>query len=359
MAKKQLPGLYFKEGQGVIDKRLKGIGRVYRRFEASSQQEAELKYFEIIDEERLKHKTPEVRSFRQAATKYIKEATIRSIDRDAQALAVLNPYIGKMTLDKIHMGSLQRFIDGRRKKGIRSGTIRRDLATVRHILNLASRIWRDENDKPWLLTAPLLKMPDWEEQRRLFQELPGYLAKMALWAVNTGAREQVVCGLRWDWECPVPELDTSVFITPGKSKDYALGRWRGEKNKEDGLYVLSSIARSIVEAQRGLDPVFVFPYKGQQLHKMQTSGWKRAWIRAGLPDGKDIRKGPHNLKHTVGRRLRNAGVPFETRKVLLHHTDGDVTTNYSPAEISELINAVERLTTTAARGTLIRRRRIR
>jgi integrase len=54
-------------------------------------------------------------------------------------------------------------------------------------------------------------------------------------------------------------------------------------------------------------------------------------------------KGPHNLKHTFGRRLRVAGVAYETRKVLLLHKSGDVTTHYSPAELEELINAVEKI----------------
>ena len=52
----------------------------------------------------------------------------------------------------------------------------------------------------------------------------------------------------------------------------------------------------------------------------------------------------HDLKHTFGRRLRAAGVPYETRQVLLGHTTGDVTIHYSPAEIQELIDAVEKLT---------------
>ena len=35
----------------------------------------------------------------------------------------------------------------------------------------------------------------------------------------------------------------------------------------------------------------------------------------------------HDLKHTFGRRLRAAGVPVETRKVLLGHRNGDITTH--------------------------------
>jgi hypothetical protein len=50
----------------------------------------------------------------------------------------------------------------------------------------------------------------------LFQELPDHLARMALFKVNTGLREQEVCGLKWEYEVKVPELDTSVFIIPSE-----------------------------------------------------------------------------------------------------------------------------------------------
>src|SRR5690348_12028050 len=47
----------------------------------------------------------------------------------------------------------------------------------------------------------------------------------------------------------------------------------------------------------------------------------------------------HDLKHTFGRRLRTAGVPLETRKVLLGHKTGDITSHYSAPELAELIRA--------------------
>ncbi len=51
----------------------------------------------------------------------------------------------------------------------------------------------------------------------------------------------------------------------------------------------------------------------------------------------------HDLKHTFGRRLRAAGVPLETRKVLLGHRNGDITSHYSAPEIKELIDAANRV----------------
>lgn len=70
---------------------------------------------------------------------------------------------------------------------------------MRRILNLTARLWRDEGGMTWLETA-------------LFQQLPPHLARMALFKVNTGCREQEVCKPRWDWEIAVPELSLSVFI---------------------------------------------------------------------------------------------------------------------------------------------------
>lgn len=68
----------------------------------------------------------------------------------------------------------------------------------------------------------------------MFQELAANLARMALFKVNTGCRDQEVCGLRWEWEVPVPELDTSVFIIPGARV----------KNGDERLVVLNRVARS-------------------------------------------------------------------------------------------------------------------
>ena len=70
----------------------------------------------------------------------------------------------------------------------------------------------------------------WDEQVRLFQQLPVHLARMALFKVNTGCRDQEVCGLRWEWEVAVPELETTVFLIPGHKV----------KNGDERLVVLES-----------------------------------------------------------------------------------------------------------------------
>ena len=122
----------------------------------------------------------------------------------------------------------------------------------------------------------------------------------------------------------MPELDTFVFIVPGSFV----------KNGDERLIVLNDIARSVVESRRGKHPTHVFAYKGNPVFRMLNSSWCRVRKVVGLPQVR-----VHDLKHTFGRRLRAAGVSFEDRQDLLGHRSGRMTTHYSAAELSKLIEA--------------------
>jgi integrase len=278
------------------------------------------------------------RTFEQAAAKFVLENQHkRSIDDDVSRLKGLVPWIGSAPLDRIHMGSLQPWVNSRRKSGMSTGTINHGLQVVRRILNLASGEWVDDVGLTWLHAAPKIKLLlntnkrkpyplSWGEQVNFFKELPTHLAEMALFAVNTGCRDGEICKLRWEWEVSVPELGTSVFIIPGSSV----------KNGEERLVVLNRIARSVVEGRRGLNAKFVFTYRSQPIGYMLNSGWRKARETAELP-----RLRVHDLKHTFGRRLRAAGVSFEDRQDLLGHRSGRITTHYSAVELGRLIDAAE------------------
>jgi integrase len=308
----------------------------------------------------------ELRSFRAAATKYLQEYHHKKrIKDDALHLRQLDPFIGGLELKQVHMGSLQDFIAKRRQDGVKTKTLNMALAVVRRVLNLASSEWMDRQGKTWLEAAPKIKLfpikdarspypLEREEQALLFQELPDHLARMALFKVNTGLREQEVFGLKWEYEVKVPELDTSVFIIPGERV----------KNGEERLVVLNGIAKSVVESVRGLHPVSVFVRahkkvgEPQPVAKMNNTAWKAARERAAdawekqhgesAPAGfRHIRV--HDLKHTFGRRLRAAGVSFEDRQDLLGHRSGRITTHYSQAELTSLIEAAEKVCATESR----------
>jgi len=277
------------------------------------------------------------RTFMEAAIKFLDENQHkRSIDSDAGRLRVLVEYIGKMPLDSIHMGILQPFIEGRIKDQVKTRTINHGLKIVRRICNLAATEWIDEFGLTWLLNAPKIKlMPEadlrkpyplsWDEQYKLFAELPAHLEQMALFAVNTGCRESEVCHLQWDWEIKIPQLShLLVFIIPPELV----------KNGEERLIVCNQTAKSVVESQRGKHKQFVFTYKGNPITRMNNTGWKEARKKAAL---EFVRV--HDLKHTFGRRLRSVGVSFEDRQDLLGHRSGRITTHYSSAELQNLYEA--------------------
>lgn len=342
MGRKRIPGIYKKGSHWQIDKKIFG----YRLCESTGTgdlEEAEKYLARRIDEIRQAtvYGVRPKRSFMEAATKFLMENQHkRSINDDAGRLREVVKYIGDLSLESIHIGSLQPFIEGRRKDGVSTRTINHGLKVVRRILNLAASEWMDEFGLTWLANAPKIKLlPEhdlrkpyplnWDEQHRLFGELPPHLEKMALFAVNTGCRDQEICELRWEWEIKIPEMPhIMVFIIPAELV----------KNGEERLVVCNDTARSVVNSERGKHPTHVFSFKGRPLARILSTGWRNARVKAELPHVR-----VHDLKHTFGRRLRAAGVSFEDRQDLLGHRSGRITTHYSSAELQNLFEAANRV----------------
>jgi integrase len=339
MPRKAPPGLRKRGGIWYVWKWIGG--RKIRESTGTSQiEEAERILAHIIEENRrveIYGARPK-RTFRLAATKYLNETEKKSLSKDAWALERIDSFIGDLYLEQVHMGTLRPYIDHGREMGWKNRTINMPMEVVRRILNLAASEWLDENGLTWIQSPPkirLLPRDDardpypltWGEQDALFNSLPLHLRRMCLFAVNTGCRDQEVCGLRWDYEVEVPELETSIFIIPKERV----------KNRQDRLVVLNSTARRVIEELRGHHPVWVFTYEGKPLTTMNTTTWKAVRKRVGLP----VRI--HDLKHTFGRRLRAAGVSFEDRQDLLGHKSGRITTHYSAPELINLIQASEQV----------------
>ena len=124
------------------------------------------------------------------------------------------------------------------------------------------------------------------------------------------------------------------------------------KNAQPKRIFLNSVAREIVDSCRGDHPEYVFVFKGRRddgpgrpFQKVNNTAWKRARKAAGLENV----RGPghhfrvHDLRHTTGARLREEGVSREDRKDILGHANDDITTHYSTAETTYLVDLVERI----------------
>lgn len=279
-------------------------------------------------------------TFRRAATRYLEENQHKvSIAKDARALELVDPFIGALEVKIVHAGTVAPFIESRRKQGIKSATVRRELAIVRRVLTLSARLWRHEDGMPWLDTVPLLPAVDWndarkpnpltvEEEQTLIESLPPHLARCALFMVNTGLRDSELRALRWEWLQLIPQMNRRLFVLPGDVT----------KNRRERVVPLNDIAWSVIkDEEKGVGHVFT--YQGEPMATaLNNTAWQKTRDRIRL----DVRI--HDLRHTFGRRLRSVGVSHETRADLLGHDRGSVTTHYSMAELRELFNAVDRLT---------------
>lgn len=330
-----------------VDRIYKGT-RLRNRFESFEEAEGWLIYqLEQLRQLHLFGIRPK-KTFDEAAAKYLLDHQEKvSLSQDIYLLERLVPFIGKLTLDQIHDGTLASYIKDRKTKGLAHKTINLGLGIVRRILNLAARSWRDEDGKTWLDTPPLITMLPllghqreprpitWAEQRRIMPLLPDHLAQMVLFDLNTGARDEVVCGLKWEWEISIPELGVSVFDIP---RENVKGRKRGR------VLVCNTVAQSIIESQRGKHAEYVFPYQGHRVETMNNNSWQRVRKLAGIAD-----LHIHDLRHTVGMRLREAGAHEETIADILWHTRQGMTAHYSVVQIDELVAALNRITDEGSR----------
>jgi integrase len=336
MAKTRTPGItVHADGTRFIDKRHFGV-RVGLRVGVITQEQAEERLRTEMarvecDVARKAHARP---TFTDCAARYIEQSRgKRSFNTIRWHVALVQSYIRELEPKQVHDQTLVPFVKARLAEGASATTINRSLEVVRTILNRAARSYRDANGRPWLDGLPPLitMLPEhprppypitWDEQDALLQRLPSHLARMALFAVNTGLRDSNVCGLQWEWEVKVPELGRSVFVVPAESF----------KTKRPHVVVPNDIAWSIIKSQRGKHPIWVFPYHGRRIGTMNNNGWQQARHEARLPLVR-----VHDLRHSFACRLRAAGVPAEDREVLLGHANHSMAGHYASADVGHLL----------------------
>lgn len=357
------------DGTRVVNKEYKRR-RIFQRLGTISQSDAEAwlqaRQAEIDADEANSLRSGGRRLFADAARKYLSECEVRNVrtlELISHHVLLLLPHIGSQTIDQVCNDSLENFKLARISEGVKNSTINRSLEVARTILHRAARVWRD-GGRPWLSSAPLIEMLDetvdkrlprpisWAEQANLFPRLPPHLADMCEFTVNTGARDENVCGLMWRWEVPVPELDRSVFVIPAECF----------KTKRPHVLILNDVAWRIVQRQRGRHEDYVFVYRRERVknfdkppemkyHRvgtMNTNAFQQARAEAGL---RLVRV--HDLRHTYGQRLRDAGVSEEDRALLLGHVVQGMPQHYATATIARLVEAANKVQETRDRTTLL------
>jgi integrase len=98
------------------------------------------------------------------------------------------------------------------------------------------------------------------------------------------------------------------------------------------VVVLNDVAWSIVQARRGIDPIWVFAHRGKPVGTLNNTAWQAARRAAELP-----RVRVHDLRHTYAPPLRAAGVAEEDRAALLRRATRSMPAHYASADIGRLM----------------------
>jgi integrase len=358
------------DGSRTLNQEFKGR-RIFERLGKVSQADAEQVLQarrEAIDRELAnERRVGAERLFADGARKYLIECQqrkVRTLELIAYHVKILLPYIGTQPMGDVCNDSLEEFKLDRLDDGVKNATINRSLEVVRTVMNRAARVWRDAG-KPWLMAPPLIEMLDeaaqkrepyplsWTEQAQLLPLLPSLNADMLEFTMNTGARDENVCGLRWEWEVPVPELKRSVFVIPPEHY----------KTNRKHVLILNDTASKILERHRGKHPEWVFVYRRErtvnvdqppamEYHRVGTQN--NTAFQSARKDAKLAKFRIHDARHTFGQRLRDAGVSEEDRALLLGHAIEGMPQHYASATVARLVEAANKVARTRDRTTLLR-----
>ncbi len=145
----------------------------------------------------------------------------RSIERAEISVTHLKDFFGNMLVIELDSSKVMKYIEHRMSAGISNGTINRELAGLRRMLNLGAGCTPPKVDR-----APHIPMLKENNVRKGFFEksdfislreaLPGHLKPMVTFAYKTGWRKEEVINLKWS---EVDLNNGTVRLNPGETKN--------------------------------------------------------------------------------------------------------------------------------------------
>lgn len=313
-------GKQIRQTTGTEDKKL--AERIYRKILG---QIAEGKWFELDVASRI--------TFEEMAAKYEDEEYQRlKSKRSTQGyLKQLKAYFGSYALGDLNPALFNEFIQMRKKKGVKSSTINRQLNLLRRMLNLAKKRWL------WIKDVPPIEMErnadtkrvrhlSFEEYHKLLEHCDGWLKDLVIVAAWTGLRQGNILNLR---KSQIDLKDGTISVDGAETK-----------NQENLVIPISAPALEVLgRALQAANPEspYVFAGKdGKQVYQMELHrAFKKVLEKAKIEDFRW-----HDLRHCFASWNRQAGVDLDTLADLLGHKDTRMTRRYAHITPSHLRHAV-------------------
>ena len=251
-----------------------------------------------------------------------------TLQDDIDHLRRVHPHLYGRYLDEIDRDVLDGLTQSRVSDGVSNATVNRMLEVVRAILRRAEREWG------WLDRAPHVRMlPEarrrvrWltrEEADRLLSELPEHLAAMMQFSLATGLREANVVNLEWsqvDLDC------RRAWIHADQAK-----------SRKAIPVPLNAEAILVLRGQLGNHSTRVFTFKGRPIRKANNHSWRKALVRAGIPDFRW-----HDLRHTWASWHVQRGTPLHVLQELGGWSDYGMVRRYAHLSVEHLTPYAESL----------------
>lgn len=295
---------------------------------------------EIVEGKYFEKHIGQYKTFNEVVVKFIAEyaPTVSKSMQESYKCSSnsLLPFFGDLKLSLITPEIISDYKVKRRKDGVKPATTNIELAMLSKALNVAANEWR------WLKYPPKIKREKvnnarsrWlnkSEEKRFVKaclEL-GYnwLCDLSTFDINTGLRMGELISLEW------PEVDLirkTIFI-------------KETKNKESRTIPLNQAAFDILYRKskfRRIDTKLVFPnFAFKKWDKCNLGKvFRKALVKAEIEDFRF-----HDLRHTFGSRLAQAGVDINTIARLMGHKDLKMTQRYIHHTVDSLRVGVDKLT---------------
>lgn len=294
-------------------------------------------------------------TFERASELYItneNEIEARDIGSKERHLKLhLNPYLGKMRLDRITEFTIEKLRNELRAKGFAEGGVNRILATYRHMANRLTKL--GATDAP----LPFIKLRRVENRRNvvLSIEEEGALLAAALndpntyiWlflklGLGTGMRHREILSARFE---NIDEKRRRIRV------QVKGGRWREQPLSED---LTELLAKESDMADDGLGWVFPNQVSTSGHYDSMKKPFRRVVMAAGLDPTKIT---PHTMRHTAITNFAETGADIRTIQQFSGHETIEMVMRYTHARDERVDDALQKMERARTKPVQINARKV-
>lgn len=228
------------------------------------------------------------------------------------------PMLGKLAASQITPARLDQYVIERRKRGLKTTSIHRELSIIRAIIRFGveRRLLADYPMQGYTFPRrddDIIHPPSQAELEAIYRAAPPHLQRAIMLGYYTAMRPggSELLALRWD---RVDLINGTIYVESAKK-----GGMRARVVPiADGL---RHLLQGWMEEDRQRGPLgLVVHYKGARIGSLKTS-WRATLARAGITR----RLRPYDLRHMAATAMLEAGADLKSVSEILGHASPDQT----------------------------------